>query len=190
MNIIKHCRTLSLLSLNKKWRLCFKSGSHNYCVRLLAAEAGDLRYLICKYCTGSKKCYKIKIDSRVLKSRFWWFFHSYSSHFWSFRASLLSKRTTFGMQGSPFCIAKRLQLYCKRSTFAMKCTPFSQSLVAYFERKHCNMLCYCILRKTAQNSRISSQRFLCSFSSQFWAVKNANIVLGRRPKAPPPAPPP
>ena len=103
-----------------------------------------------------KKCYKIKNDYRELKSRFWWFFHSYSSHFWSFRASLLSKRTTFGMQGSPFCIAKRLQLYCKRSTFAMKCTPFSQSLVAYFERKACNVLCYSMLRKTAQNSRISS----------------------------------
>ena len=137
-----------------------------------------------------KKCYKLKIDSRELKSRFWWFFHSYSSHFLSLRASLPSQRTTFGRQGSPFCIAKRLQLYCKRSTFAMKCTVLSRSLVAYFERECCNTLCYSILRKTAQNSRISSQRFLSSFSSQFWAVKNANIVLGRRPKAPPPAPPP
>ena len=28
----------------------------------------------------------------------------------------------------------------------------------------------------AQNSRISSQRFPCAFNSQFWAVRNANIV--------------
>lgn len=73
-----------------------------------------------------KKCYKIKNDSIELKSRFWWFFHGYSSRFLSFRASLLSKGTTFGMQGSPFCILKRLHLDCKRSTFHCKCTPFSQ----------------------------------------------------------------
>ena len=51
-----------------------------------------------------KKCYKLKIDSRELKSRFWWFFHSYSSHFLSLRASLPSQRTTFGRQGSPFAL--------------------------------------------------------------------------------------
>ena len=45
-------------------------------------------------------------------------------------------------------------------------------------RKIRNALCISIIAKTAQNSRISSQRFPRAFSSQFWAVRNANIVTG------------
>ena len=44
-------------------------------------------------------------------------------------------------------------------------------------RKIRNALCISIIAKTAQNSRISSQRFPRAFNSQFWAVGNANIII-------------
>lgn len=40
-----------------------------------------------------------------------------------------------------------------------------------------NALCHNDIMLHAQNSRISGLRLLCAFNSQFWAVRNANIVL-------------
>ena len=52
-----------------------------------------------------KKCYKIKIDYRDSRSRFYMFLWCTIPCFYSIRASLHSKGTTFGGQRSSICNA-------------------------------------------------------------------------------------
>lgn len=52
-----------------------------------------------------KKCYKMKIDSRDWQSGFYGFLRCPTPCFYSIRASLHSKGTTFGVQRSSNCNA-------------------------------------------------------------------------------------
>ena len=53
----------------------------------------------------------------------------------------------------------------------MKCTPFSQSLVAYFERKACNVLCYSILRKLLKTREFRAKDFFARSVRSFERLK-------------------
>ena len=130
MNIIKHCRTLSLLSLNKKWRLCFKSGSHNYCVRLLAAEAGDLRYLICKYCTGSKKVLQNKNRFQRMEKPFLMVFP------WLFITFLIIQGF-FAFQKDYIWSARKPFLHCKTTTVVLQKWSLCNEMYGFFALARC-----------------------------------------------------
>ena len=84
----------------------------------------NVKFYRCKYRTGSKKVLQIK-------NRFWRFLTLFLSVFHrkilpqsSFRASLLSKRTTFAMQKDSFWRARKPLLHCKCSPFEIKRTFF------------------------------------------------------------------
>ena len=131
-----------------------------------------------------KKCYKTKIDSGDLQRRFLRFCNPNRSFFYWFRASLHSNRlllqgksATVGEQKGYFCKAKGLQLGSKRTPFIIKWSFLWIVTIARSNRNPYNPLCINNISLHTQNSRISSQRFSCAFSSQFWAIKNANIVL-------------
>ena len=114
-----------------------------------------------------KKCYKRKIDFRVFNWRFLVVGQRQSSCFSSFKASLHCKRTTFGVQRSPNCIAKGLQLQCNSCPFEVKRSFFlKQKLAPQSHHRH-NSLGINDITKTAQNSRILNQRFRCAFRWQF-----------------------
>ena len=59
-----------------------------------------------------KKYYKIKIDYRDSRSRFYMFLWCPTPCFYSIRASLHSKGTTFGVQRSSICNATEAQMEC------------------------------------------------------------------------------
>ena len=67
-----------------------------------------------------KKCYKIKIDSRDFRWRFLVVLRVPSSSMFSVRAYLHSNWVTFGVQVSPNCIAKRIQLQCQSYPLGVK----------------------------------------------------------------------
>ena len=83
------------------------------------------------------------------------------------------KTTTIGVQKGSFWWAKGVLLEGKRG-------PFALLLFSQWSRNRRNQLCIRHITKTAQNSRIPHQRFPCAFNSQFWAVRNANIVFATR----------
>ena len=114
-----------------------------------------------------KKYYKIKIDYRDSRSRFYMFLWCPTPCFYSIRASLHSKGTTFGVQRSSICNATEARMECKSSPFAMKRITFALCKIARFRREYCKLLSISNMWLHAQNSRISSQRFRCAFSSQF-----------------------
>ena len=80
---------------------------------------------------------------------------------------LQCKRTTFGVQRDNFCRANGALMEIKSSPFAIK------TIVFWFLKnvhKRCfnrNALITNLISLRAQNSRISSQRFLSVLSSQF-----------------------
>ena len=124
-----------------------------------------------------KNCYKQKIDSRDFANRFCGVSQCPKPWLLSFMPPLQCNRTTFGVQRDNFCRANGALMEVKSSPFAIK------TIVLWFlknAQKRCfnrNALIINLISLYAQNSRISSQRFLSVLSSQFWAVRNANIVL-------------
>ena len=109
-----------------------------------------------------------------MKNRFWRFQNRffmffavfYTLHF-PFWASLHCKWTTFGRQMDYSCNVNVVQLECKSCPFAAKCSFFAFVYFASFSVCRYNLLSISDLTKTYQNSRISSQRFLCALSTQF-----------------------
>ena len=81
-----------------------------------------------------KKYYKIKIDYRDSRSRFYMFLWCTILRFYSIRASLHSKGTTFGGQRSSICNATEAKMQCKSSPFAMKRITFALCKIAHFRR--------------------------------------------------------
>lgn len=99
----------------------------------------------------------------------------YTLHF-PFRASLHCKWTTVGRQMDYSCNVNVVQLERKSCPFAAKRSFFAFVIfIDFLVRRH-NSLYISNITKPLQNSRISSQRILCAFSTQFLAVRNANIV--------------
>ena len=135
----------------------------------------------CKYCTSSKKVLQIKSDYRELESGFWWFFQRSSLPHCSFKPSLPCNCSPFTTQKGYSWKAKGLQSECKSCPFAIKCSVFTLRQFAPQRLNSNNSLSINDITKTAQNSRISRQRFPCAFNSQFWAVRNANIAWSMAP---------
>ena len=87
--------------------------------KILFCNKNCTRFL-CKYRTGSKKVLQTKNRLSSCQLAFLVVLRAPSSCFSSFKASLHFKRTTFGVQRSPNCIAKRLQLQCNSCPFEVK----------------------------------------------------------------------
>lgn len=110
------------------------------------------RILVTNIVQAVKKCYKIKIDYRD----FWRFFYRFlqrKSSFFSFKASLHTKGTTFGEQRSLVCIAKKPWMEGKKTLFVIKTTVFWCENIIMFIRLFCKYLYVNNIGKTAQNSR-------------------------------------
>ena len=71
------------------------------------------------------------------------------------------------MKREYFWKAKGLQLEGKSGLFARKCKFFEKQKIACRRQHYHNSLYISDITQTAQNSRISRQRFICAFNSQF-----------------------